>query len=182
MAKHLKRRLKPYTSTRIKARNFLSNIADAGVKNEDFVGNNFVFDIITLLTKNVNPFSLERKITDPKNRDIIYMFWEECTEKTFYKNENFMYLNGKNVLYVKRAQIVMNYLDKDQTNIIRLRRCLQKNMKTVQFVYLRCFLKIYSLIDKHGIDIKGEFVLAFKVWKDKKSFPLKNNKIVTQRL
>ena len=104
------------------------------------------------------------------------MFWEECIEKTFYKhicdNENFMYLNGKNVLYVKTAQIVMSYLDKDPTNIICLRRCLQKNMKTVQFVYSRCFPEIYSLIDKRGIDMKGEFLLAFKVWKDKKKFPI----------
>ena len=41
----------------------------------------FTFDIITLLTKNINPVSLERKVTDPKNRDIIYMFWNECIEK-----------------------------------------------------------------------------------------------------
>ena len=63
------------------------------------------------------------------------MFWEECIEKIFYKhiceNEKFMYLNGKNVLYVKTAQIVMNDLDKDPKNIIRLKRCLQKSMKTV---------------------------------------------------
>ena len=116
------------------------------------------------------------------------MFWEECIEKTFYKpiceNENFMYLNGKNVLYVKTAQIVMNYLDKDPTNIIRLRRYLQrsmktvqfaKNMKTVQFAYSRCFPEIYSLIDRRGIDMKGEFLLSFKAWKNKKSFCLKNN-------
>ena len=34
MAKHLKRRIKPYTSTRFKARNFLSSIAYSGVKTE----------------------------------------------------------------------------------------------------------------------------------------------------
>ena len=53
MAKHFKRRIKPYTSTRIKARNLLSNISYSGVKNEDFVDNNFVFDVTTLLTKNI---------------------------------------------------------------------------------------------------------------------------------
>ena len=64
MAKHLKRRIKPYTSSRIKTRNFLSNISYTGVKGEDFADNNFTFDTITLLTKNINPFSLERKIVD----------------------------------------------------------------------------------------------------------------------
>ena len=49
--KQLRRKVKPHTSRRIKARNFLSNIVYSGVKSEDFVDNNFVFDMITLLTK-----------------------------------------------------------------------------------------------------------------------------------
>ena len=105
MAKHLKKRIKSYTSSRIKTRNFLSNISYTGVKSNDFVDNNFIFDIIVLLTKNVNPFSLERKIADIKNREIIFMLWDECIEKIFYKhiceNDNFIYLNSKNVLYSK---------------------------------------------------------------------------------
>ena len=74
MAKHLKGKAKPYTSSRIKTRNFLSNISYNGVKEEDFYDDNFVFDTFTLLTKNLNPFSLERKIAYAKNREIIYMF------------------------------------------------------------------------------------------------------------
>ena len=128
MAKNLKRRIKPYTSSRIKTRNFLSNISYIGVKSEDFADNNFRFDTKTLLTKNVNPFSLKRKIVDAKSRDIIYMLWDECIEKTFYKhiceNYNFIYLNGKNVLYSKTAQIVLDYLNKDASNIVRQRKCL----------------------------------------------------------
>ena len=132
MAKHLKRRIKPYTSSRIKTRNLLSKISYTGVKSEDFADNNFTFDTITLLTKNINPFSLERKIVDAKNRDIIYMLWDERIEKTFYKhiceNDNFIYLNGKNVLYSKTAQIVLDYLNKDASNIVRLRKYLQNHM------------------------------------------------------
>ena len=103
MAWHLKRKVKPYTSSRIKTRNFLTNISYNGVKEEDFFNNNFVFDTFALLTRNLNPFSLERKIANVKSREIIYMFWEECVEKTSYRHicerENFLYLNGKNVLY-----------------------------------------------------------------------------------
>ena len=178
MAKHLKRRIKPYTSSRIKTRNFISNISYIGVKSEDFVDNNFTFDTITLLTKNINPFSLERKIVDVKNRDVLYMLWHECIEKTFYKHicekDNFVYLNSKNVLYSKTAQIVLDYLNKDASNIGHLRKCLQNHMKTIQFVYSRCFSEIYSLIDKCGIDLKSEFLLTFKLWKDKKKL-LPNN-------
>ena len=129
---------------------------------------------MTLITKNINPFSLEQKILDAKNRDTIYMFWDECIEKSFYKhiceNDNFVYLNGKNVLYTKTAKIVLDYLKKDISNIVHLRKCLQNHMKTIQFVYSRCLPEIYSLIDKHAINLKSEFLLVFKAWKDKKKF------------
>ena len=135
MCKHVKRRIKPYTSSRIKIRNFLSNISYTGVKSKDFVDDNFTFDTITLLTKNINPFSLERKIVDVKNRDIIYMLWDECIGKSFYKhiceNKNFIYLTSKNVLYSKTAQIVLDCLNKYTKNIILLQRCLQNHMKTI---------------------------------------------------
>ena len=170
MAKHLIRRIKPYTSSRIKTRNFLSNISYTGVKSEDFADNNFTFDTITLLTKNTNPFSLERKIVDAKSRDIVYMLWDECIEKRFYKHicekDNFTYLNSKT------AQIVLDYLNKDASNIARLRKCLQNHMKTIQFVYSRCFPEIYSLTDKRRINLKSEFLLTFKLWKDKKKFSM----------
>ena len=55
MAKHLKRKIKPYMSNRIKTRNFLSIISYTDVNSEDFADNNFTFDTITLLTKNINP-------------------------------------------------------------------------------------------------------------------------------
>ena len=102
------------------------------------------------------------------------MLWDECIEKTFYKhiceNDNFVYLNRKNVLYSKTAQIVLDYLNKDTSNIVLLRKFLQNHMKTIQFVYSRCFSKIYYLIEKHGINLKSEFLLSFKTWKDKKKF------------
>ena len=77
-------------------------------------------------------------------------------------------MNGKNVLYSKTAQIVSDYLNKDASNIVRLRKYLQNLMKTNQFAYSRCFPQMYSLIDKRGINLKSEFVLTFKLWKDKK--------------
>ena len=59
----------------------------------------------------MNLFLLERKIADVKNRDIIYMLWDECIEKTIYKhiceNVNLIYLNSENVLYRKTAHIVL---------------------------------------------------------------------------
>ena len=102
------------------------------------------------------------------------MLWDECIAKTFYnhicENDNFIYLNSKDALYSKTAQIVLDCLNKGASNIVRLRKCLQNHMKTIQFVYSRRFPEIYSLIDKRGINLKSEFLLTFKLWKDKKKF------------
>ena len=59
---------KRYTTTRIKSRNFLSNIAYVGINKEDYYHENFVFDVYLLLTKNLNPFSLDRKLADQNKR------------------------------------------------------------------------------------------------------------------
>ena len=57
---------KRYTTKRIKSRNVLSNIAYVGINKEDFYNKNFIFDVYLLVTKNLNPFSLDRKLGDKK--------------------------------------------------------------------------------------------------------------------
>ena len=64
----------------------------------------------------------------------------------------------------------MKYVAQNASNIVRLTRCLQQHKNIFQFIYSRCYPKIYSLIDKRGIEIKSEFLLTFKFWKDKKKF------------
>ena len=73
-------------------------------------------------------------------------------------------------MYSKTAQIVWDYLKEDPKKIALLRRCLQNLMKTIKFVYSKCFPEMYSLIDKRGISLKNEFLLTFKLWKDQKKF------------
>ena len=52
------------TTTRIKSKSFFSNIFYARLNDNDIVDKNFCFDTYVLVTKNTNPFSLERKISD----------------------------------------------------------------------------------------------------------------------
>ena len=74
---------KRYTTTRIKFKNFLSNIAYVGINKEDYYNENFVFDVYLLVTKNLNPFSLDRKLADKTKHEMIYMFWKECMFQKF---------------------------------------------------------------------------------------------------
>ena len=57
------------------SQNYLTNISYAGVKEEDLYDRNFIFSTHFLITKNINPFSLQRKIYDVKDREMIQMFW-----------------------------------------------------------------------------------------------------------
>ena len=64
---------KKYGTTRIKSRNSLSNIAYVGINKEDYYNRNFVFDVYLLLTKNLNPFSLDRKLGYKNKHEMICM-------------------------------------------------------------------------------------------------------------
>ena len=63
--------LKLYTTTQTKSRNFLSNILFLGITKEDFYNHSFVFNVYTLVTKNLNPFLLERIIADQNKQEMI---------------------------------------------------------------------------------------------------------------
>ena len=106
----IKKKIKPYPTTRIKSRNFLSNISYGSVNDNDYIDRNFCFDTYVLLTKNINPFSLERKLTNQIKHEMIYMLSKYRMPDEFYKfiseKENFSYLNSKSVLYPKVSDIV----------------------------------------------------------------------------
>ena len=97
--------------TRIKSRNFLSNISYVGINKEDFYNENFIFDFYLLVTKNLNPLSLDRKLNDKNKHKMIYMLWKEYMPQRFYqhicKKKNFLYLNAKNVRF--RPQKYLTY-------------------------------------------------------------------------
>ena len=121
----------------------MTNISYNRVK-EDLFDRSFAFDIYVLTTKISIPFSLERNIFDLKDREMINMFWEDCNESSFYKYicqpGNFLYLNGKNVIYPRVAEIVMDYIEADENNFKKLKRKLIENQKIVQYVYASGYL------------------------------------------
>ena len=77
--------MKACNSTGIKARNYLSKVSYTGVTKEIFLNRIFVFDTNVLLTKNVNPFSIERKGHGKGYQEMIYMLWDESIPMKFYK-------------------------------------------------------------------------------------------------
>ena len=54
--KNATKKIKPHNTTRLKLRNFLTNISYNGVKEEVSLDRSFVFDVHVLTTKNFNQF------------------------------------------------------------------------------------------------------------------------------
>ena len=73
-----------YSPTRIKSRNFLSNISYTGISKNDFYNESFILDVYVLIVKNLNPFSLNRKFSDKTKHEMVYMLWRECIPSEFY--------------------------------------------------------------------------------------------------
>ena len=138
---------KKYTTTRIKSRNFLSNIAYVGISKEDYYNKNFVFDVYLFLTKILNPFFLDRKLSHKNKHEMIYMLWKECVPlkccKYICKEQNFLYLNGKNVLQPKVVEIITDFVREDENNYRILRNNLLCYKSVFQYVYSNVFPEIF---------------------------------------
>ena len=163
---------KKYTTTRIKSRNFLSNIAYVGINKEDYYNKNILLDVYLLLTKNLNPFSLDRRLADKTKHEMIYMLWKECIPIKFYrhicKEKNFLYLNGKNILQPRVLEIISEFINADEGNYRLLQNNLSSCKNIFQYVYSNIFPEIYCSTEKRGLDIKSNFHIKFKTYKDKK--------------
>ena len=63
------------------------------------------------------------------------MFWDKCVNVEFYKHicqkSNFIYLNGKNVVYPQVSEIVWSYIKKDKKNFKEMKKRLIENKKNI---------------------------------------------------
>ena len=120
--KKVKRNLKPYNTTHVETKNFLTNMTYNGLKSEDFCNRKFIFGVYVLLTKNLNPFSIKKKILLKKTLLKWSIFYGKIAQmiyilNSFYKfisrHENFLYFNGIEVLYTKTAEILLEHVDEN---------------------------------------------------------------------
>ena len=167
---------KRYTTNRIKSINFLSNITYVEINKEDFYNENFIFDVYLLVTKNLNPFSLDRKLTDKNKHEMIYMLCKKYMARNFYrhicKEQNFLYLNGKNALQPKVLGKIHDFLKESDNNYKDLRNNLLSYKNIFKYVYSNVFSEIYCSTECRGFDLKSDFHIIFKTYKDKKQLEI----------
>ena len=160
-----------YSPTRIKSRNFLSNIFYTGINKNHFYNENFIVDVYVLIVKNLNPFSLNRKVSDKTKHEMVYMLWRECIPPEFYRyiceKINFIYLNGWDVGQPGVLEIVGNFIDQGKANLRMLQENLARYKDIFQYVYSHVFPEVYTASEKRGIDLKSNFHIMFKTYRDK---------------
>ena len=133
-----------YSPTTIKSRNFLSNISYTGINKSDFYNKGFILDVYVLLVKNLNPFSMNRKVSDKNKYEMIYMLWRECIPPKFYRyiceGNNFIYLNGKDVGQPGVLEIVGNFIDQSKDNLCMLQE-ISHDSKVSSNMSIRTFFQ-----------------------------------------
>ena len=153
--------IKNYSNTKVKARNFLTNVSYNRISTADYKNNNFVIDCFTFLILYLNPFYLERKFEMITEREFINTLWAYLMPSGLYnhviKNENMKTLNKIKVKYQHAKDIMIKFTQNDQSNLNVLSEFLEKNAIVYQFLFGNLFPKCFCRVNDYGIRAKTLF-------------------------
>ena len=100
------------------------------------------------------------------------MIWKEFMPTAFYKHickeKNFLYLNGKSVLQPKVLDPISGFIKKDERRYKMLQNNLSSYKNIYQYVNSNVFSEIYCATEKRVFDLKSNFHIIFKTYKNKK--------------
>ena len=150
--------IKKYNNSKVKARNFLSNVSYNRITKLDYRNQNFVVDCFTFLILYLNPFYLERKFESNVEREFINVLWLFLMPNNLYdyihQNDNMTTLIKLKVKYPDAKKIILDFLKHDQGNLKVLSDYLEKNGILYQFLYGNSFPKCFCRVNDYGIKAK----------------------------
>ena len=153
--------IKSYNNSKVKARNFLTNVSYNRITTADFKNKNFVIDCFTFMILYLNPFYLERKFETIIERDFVNVLWTFLMPSKLYNhitgNDNMKTLNKIKIKYQDAKDIMIAFLFNDPTNINILSDFLEKNAILYQFLFGNLFPKCFCRINDYGINAKTLF-------------------------
>ena len=178
--KDLKKQKKKYSSTKIKARNFLTNVSYSGVKNGDFENRSFVLDIFAYLILYFNPYNLDEKFETEVEKDYVNILWSMLLPANFYnfvsREENIKSLNKTNAKFQEALEIVKVFIENvDNEGLTQeqqhnsLKEYLTSYAKMYRLIFANLFPKYFSKIDNYGINAKIEFNTFYKNYLNQKT-------------
>ena len=160
-----------YSPTKIKARNYLSNVAYRRVSDKDFIHTGFIIDMLTYIVMDLKPFFLSTTYAEQENREMIKILWEKCFPRRFHEHvkspENFTILNSGKVSFKQAKGIVHSYVQMPDIwqEMLKYVRDYHSNY---QYVYSLLFPKNYLQSSKNGIKSGNNFALCFEEWQKEK--------------
>ena len=141
-----KRSFNNYSPTKVKARNFLTNIWYNRVKDEDFNNRSFIIDCYSFILLYLNPFYLDQKFENSGEKDYVEALWQLQIPNGFYvficRPENYKILNKLKLKFQETSEIVKTYAD-DLIGYQQLQTSFKQNGKVIQYVYANLFPRYF---------------------------------------
>ena len=168
-AKTARKNKTPYSPTKIKARNFLSNISYSRVCEGDFSNACFVADTLIYITTDLKPFFLETTYFHIQDREMVRMLWEECLPQRYYdyikQPENFELLHSNKLTFKQVKDLIGSYLfiPGAWKELIEF---FKKYHAIYQYTYAHLFPKTYS--NRDGFAKKVQYKMCLENWRQKK--------------
>ena len=127
-----------YSVTKVKARNFLTDVSYNRVKETDFQNRSLVIDCYSFIILYLNPFYLERKFEKSRDRDYVNTMWNlmmlAALYNFIYQEENFKTLNKLKLKFQDTNEIIKTFLN-GNSQLETLKDYLIKYAKSYQFLY-----------------------------------------------
>ena len=165
--------IKSYNNSKVKARNFLTNVSYNRISAADFKNKNFVIDVFTFMILYLNPFYLERKFETIVEREFVNVLWTFLMPSNLYNHitgeDNMKTLNKIKIKYQDAKDIMIAFSFNDPANILILSDFFEKNAILYQFLFGNLFPKCFCRINDYGINAKtlfNSYYHNFKVQKN----------------
>ena len=114
---------KRYSTSKIKARNFLTNIAYRRHKKSNFSNCNFVIDVYSFLLQNVNPLMTDKKFDNENDRQCVKMLGRKCLPQQFtryiFLYDDFLALTQMEITYQKANSVVKQFLTEHPSELCK---------------------------------------------------------------
>ena len=153
--------IKSYNNSKVKARNFLTNVSYNRITAADYKNKNFVVDCFTFMILYLNPFYLERKFESLIEREFVNVLWAFLMPNKLYVHitgdANMKTLNKIKIKYQDAKDIMIAFLFDDPSNINILSDFLEKNTILYQYLFGNLFPKCFCRINDYGINAKTLF-------------------------
>ena len=167
-----------YSSTKVKARNFLSIVSYNRIKKNDYENRSFVIDCFSFLLLYLNPFYLERKFKSEIERDYVNMLRSYLMPGTLYnficRDDNFKILNKVKLKFNQANEIIKLFIEDETISSQKqqfdtLKNYLIENAKLYQFVYANLFPRCFARVDNYGVQLKTKFNVHYKNYLNQKN-------------